>query len=295
MCAARRLLRAPFFERCIIQKRVGLRRKNSAGKSGRLQRVHRYLFDFTAVQFADDIEKAIHIHRLGQAIFDRLLNKRMIGHRQITGGKRFSARVHLGIRGVEEIIGAHPDDGSRDTFSGAHPFEQKRTLQIPSPTRRKHRRGQKRLDQNIACRVGMQIAKHFIKRKTVLRSEGQNDGFFVGCRLQFKTKSAAESFAEGQSPGPIDAAAKGRMNDKLHASALIKESLRYYAGLGWHGAQHLLAFLYIVHNLRLVRIQIFAQLCDGCGELAGAARRFTQPEGKRGGWPLASATRTMPG
>ena len=43
--------------------------------------------------------------------------------------------------------------------------------------------------------------------------------------LQFKIERAAESLAQRQSPGLIDATAEGRMNDELHPAAFVEEAL----------------------------------------------------------------------
>ncbi len=60
----------------------------------------------------------------------------------------------------------------------------------------------------------------------------------IGCgSLQFEVKAAAESLAQRQSPGLVDAATKRRMQNKLHASALIEKPFRDDSGQCWHSSQ----------------------------------------------------------
>ena len=43
-------------------------------------------------------------------------------------------------------------------------------------------------------------------------------------RLQFEVEGAAEALAQRQSPGLVDASAKRRVNDELHAAGFIEET-----------------------------------------------------------------------
>ena len=52
----------------------------------------------------------------------------------------------------------------------------------------------------------------------------QHDGIFGGGSLQFEIEFATETFAQSQAPGAIQTAAKGRMNDQLHAATVVEET-----------------------------------------------------------------------
>ena len=67
--------------------------------------------------------------------------------------------------------------------------------------------------------------KYFIERKTVGWTKRKHYGIFGGGRLQLKIKLAAKALAERQTPGAIEAAAKGRMQHELHAATIVKEAL----------------------------------------------------------------------
>ena len=55
----------------------------------------------------------------------------------------------------------------------------------------------------------------------------EDDVVFSRGRLQLEIELAAEPFAQRQAPGAIDAAAKRRMDDELHAADLVEEALEY--------------------------------------------------------------------
>ncbi len=59
----------------------------------------------------------------------------------------------------------------------------------------------------------------------MLRPERQHDGLFVGRGLQLEAEPDAEALAQGQAERAVDAAAKRRVHDELHAAALVEESL----------------------------------------------------------------------
>ena len=122
-------------------------------------------------------------------------------------------------------------------------------------------------------------------------------------RLQFEVELAAETLAQRQSPGPIDAAAEGRVDDELHAARFVEEALeddrlprRQTAERGGGGGQ-------IVDELfgggcadadflgeptpggrsggvgLEARRDFGAQARDGSRKLVGSARRLAEPEG----------------
>ncbi len=57
-------------------------------------------------------------------------------------------------------------------------------------------------------------------------------------RLQLEVERAAEALAQRQSPRFVDPPAERRMDDELHAAALIEEALGDDGGLRGHGAEH---------------------------------------------------------
>ena len=100
------------------------------------------------------------------------------------------------------------------------------------------RPGEYGLLQNFSHGFWLQEAKDVSQGKAVLLGERDVEAVIGGSRLEFEIETAAETFAQGQSPGLVDACAKRRMNDELHAAAFIEEALRDDRLLGGYGAQH---------------------------------------------------------
>ena len=73
----------------------------------------------------------------------------------------------------------------------------------------------------------------------------------VGCSsLQFEIEAAAETLAQRQTPGFVDARAKRRMNDQLHAAAFIEEALGNDCALRGNGPENSPAFENVLNGLR---------------------------------------------
>ena len=75
------------------------------------------------------------------------------------------------------------------------------------------------------------------EREAVLLGEGDVDAVVGGGGLEFEVEAAAEALAEGQAPGFVEAAAEGRVEDELLASAFVEEALGDEGGFGGDGAE----------------------------------------------------------
>ena len=58
----------------------------------------------------------------------------------------------------------------------------------------------------------------------MLVAEREDEAVVRGRGLQFEVERPAETLAQGETPGAVDARAERRMNDKLHAAAFIEKS-----------------------------------------------------------------------
>ena len=76
------------------------------------------------------------------------------------------------------------------------------------------------------------------ERKAVLLGERDVDAVVGGGRLKLEIEAAAEALAQGEAPGLVDAAAEGRVQDELHAAALVEEALGDDGRLGGDGAEN---------------------------------------------------------
>src|SRR5208283_5887170 len=121
-------------------------------------------------------------------------------------------------------------------------------------------------------------------------------------RLQLKIELAAIALTQRQAPGAVDAAAKRRMDDELHAAGLVEEALQHHRILRRHAAERRNGGGEILDKLlrggRLdaddiyqpgqrslagwigaqPRPNVAPQARDRGGQLVGAARRLAQPE-----------------
>src|SRR5208337_5678977 len=93
---------------------------------------------------------------------------------------------------------------------------------IPPPARLKNRRSERRLFQDRRHGLGMEELKNVGQREAMLLGQRDVQSVVGGRCLQFEIEAAAEALAQRQSPGFVDAAAKGRVDDQLHPSALIE-------------------------------------------------------------------------
>ena len=70
----------------------------------------------------------------------------------------------------------------------------------------------------------MQEMKNIGQRETVLLGQSDVQSVVGGRGLQFEVEAAAETLAQRQSPGLVDASAEGRVDNQLHPAALVEES-----------------------------------------------------------------------
>src|SRR5207249_503371 len=121
---------------------------------------------------------------------------------------------------------------------------------------------------------GIEITCDLLERETVCRRQREHDIVFGRRRLQLEIELAAEPLAQRQSPGPIDAAAKGRMDDELHAADFVEETLEHDRVLRREAAQRRKARGKVLHQLTRRRL--------GDADLVGEAL-----QGTRAAWILA--------
>ena len=100
-------VRAPLFERGVIQERVRPRVDNLVRQQRRLGRIARHAADAALVNARQDLHETRQVHRLLQAILDGLRDQRVIGDLAIAGNV-LEARGRIGKGRREQIVGAHP-------------------------------------------------------------------------------------------------------------------------------------------------------------------------------------------
>ncbi len=149
----------------------------------------------------------------------------MIGNGERSWREILGTGQHLRERRHQRVVGTDARQECRHFLAAIEALHQQRSLCIPTPTRFELTAGDAGLHQQIAHAGGREVGEHFRERETRSRSERQQDRLFGCCRFQLETKSAAEAFAQRETPGAVDARAERRMNDELHAAAVIEETL----------------------------------------------------------------------
>ena len=77
-----------------------------------------------------------------------------------------------------------------------------------------------------------------LQGKAVLLGERDVETVVSGGGLQFKVEAATEALAQGESPGLVDTAAEGCVQDELHAAAFVEEAFGDDAGESWNRAEN---------------------------------------------------------
>src|ERR1051325_9453480 len=95
----------------------------------------------------------------------------------------------------------------------------------------------------------MQIADDFLEREAVRLGQRDDDVVLGRGRLELEVELAAEALAERQPPTAVDAAAKGGVDDQLHAAGFVEEALEYDRLLRRKAAKRAMAGVQIVNEL----------------------------------------------
>ena len=134
------------------------------------------------------------------------------------------ARRDLREDGGHQIIALNALDVRRDLLAALEPQQRERAVGVPAPACAKDGRGQRRLLENFFDRLHLEVVKYVTERKAVLLSERDVQPVVGCCCLQLEIEGSAEALAQGKSPGLVHTPSERRMQDKLHAAALIEEA-----------------------------------------------------------------------
>ena len=194
-------------ERRVVEKGVGSRRQ-------RLERERRWLGQIAA----DDLDVArlealeqplqpVDVHRLVQAVGDRLIGQRMVRDLALAD-QILGAGDLVGEDRRDQVFRLHAQELRRHLLAAAKARQRERHAGDPAPARREHRRVEHRLDEDLPDAGGMEIARDVAELEAVRGGQRQHDIVLGRRRLQFEVELAAEALAQRQAPGAIDAAAE---------------------------------------------------------------------------------------
>ena len=171
---------------------------------------------------------------------------------------------------------------------------------VPAPVGREHGRCQQRLGDRFPDAGRFQVTGRVFQGETVDCAQGNNDAVVQGRGLQFKIELAAETFAQGQPPGAVDAGPVRAVQHQVLIPGLVKEPLEYDvlpgrdASQGGAGARQVVGqlagsrFVQLqlvnqpavcgVHSFGQLFIDGAAQARDRVAEFIRPARRLAEPE-----------------
>ena len=150
----------------------------------------------------------------------------------------FEAGSGVGKNGCEQIVRAHALNLRWNFFSILKTEQRERAVRVPPPACGEDRRVERRLFQNRLHSCRLQKVEDISQRKTMLLSQRDVQTVVRSRGLQLEVKADAETLAQSQSPGFIDAAAERGVNYQLHSAAFVEEAFRNHSCLSWHCAQH---------------------------------------------------------
>ena len=227
----------PLFERRIVEKRVRSCAEDLVGEDRGLRRVARHELHFAAMDPSEHGVEAIEIHRLFEAITNRLRDERVIGNLTVAGDV-LEARGGIGEDRRQQIRGEHPLHLRRELPSASRTRDRERNRRVPPPPRLEDRRVEKRLHEHVPGRLGVQVAEHVRERERMLRPEREHQTVFGRRGLQLEVELTAEALAQRKAPRFRDAAAERRVQDELHATRLVEEPLEDERLLRGNHAEH---------------------------------------------------------
>ncbi len=209
-------------------------------------------------------------------VLHHLFDQRVIGDLNIAVDV-FTAGGHLGKNGSQQVVALDPLNVRRNLLAVAKAEQRKRAVGVPAEAGGEQRRtGEHGLLQDLLDRLRLKEVEDVGERKAVLLGKRDVDAVIGGRGLQLKVEAAAETLAQGQAPSAVDARAKGRVDDKLHAAALVKEALGDDAALRRHRSENGAALGDVFRNL-LQRVGVETYLADICTSRCSALGSRGQP------------------
>ena len=232
-------LRAPLLERRVVEERVRPGVERLLRERRRFGDVASEQCQLSGAHAAQQILEMRQVHRLFEAVGERLLDQRMIGHLAIAG-EVLGAGELIGKHHRHQVVGVHALELRRHAASAAVAQHRQRAVRVPAPAHAPHRRVEQRLHQHVAHGLGVEVGEHLLEREAVGDAERQHDGVLGGGGLQLEVELAAEALAQREAPGAVEPAAVRRVQHQLHAAALVEEALEHQRLLRRHHAERAL-------------------------------------------------------
>ncbi len=189
------------------------------------------------------------VHGLVQAVPDGLGDQGMVRHLPVARDV-LQARDLVGEHLGDEVLGDRPLYLRRHSVPAPAPQHGQGDRRVPAPAHLEHGRVEEGLDQDLPDGLCVEIAEDVVEGETVCGAQGQDDGILVRRSLQLEVEGPAETLAQGQSPGPVDAASEGTVEHEVHIAGLVEEPFRHQVLLGRDHAEGRLGRAKVLRDLR---------------------------------------------
>ena len=163
-------LRPALLERGVVEECVRPCVEHLMTHGGRLGRVARDQRELATIHALQHALQPREIHRLEQAIGNRLIHQRVVGDLAITH-QVLRARELIGEDGRDQVFGLHTLQRGRHLPAAAEAQHRERPRRVPTPARPEHRRVEHRLHEEMLRRRWLEILEHVLERETVLRPQ----------------------------------------------------------------------------------------------------------------------------
>ena len=190
----------------------------------------------------EDLAKAVDVHGLVHDVFHHLFDEGVVGDLDVALDV-FKAGGYVGEDGGEKIVAPHALNLRRNFLAVLKAEKGEGAVGVPAEAGGEDgRAGEYGLLKDVFDGLGLEEVEDIGEREAVLLGERDADAIIGGRGLELEVEAAAEAFAKGESPGAVDACAEGRVDDELHAAALVEEALGDDGALGGDGAEDGAAF-----------------------------------------------------
>ena len=283
---------AAFLEGGVVEEGVRVGVQDLVAERGRLGGVDGMRRDGPILDAGDQIAQAVEVHRLVEAVADRLVHQRMVRDPDIAA-QVLGARHLIGEDRSQQIIGPHPEDRRRHLLPAREAENGERARRVPAPARAEHRRRQHCLRQHLLHRRRLQEAEDDFEGEAVLLGQRDHQAVVGGGRLQLDVEAAAEALPERKAPRAVDPRAERRVQHQLHPAALVEEALGHHRPVRRHGAQWTRAGADVGDRLlgtRTVETALLDEKRDRVGVAGSFVRSATRAIARR-----PASTRTVAG
>ena len=177
--------------------------------------------------------EALDVHRLGEAVVQRLAHERVIG--DLDGTRR--GVVLAGGEGREdgghEVVRLHALDVERVEPAALAAQHGERPVEVPAPAGGEHRAAEHGLGHGGLHARRAKERGHVLQRERVLGAERQQHGVVAGSCLQLEVERQAELLAQPEAERPVDSGAERGVDDQLHAARPRRRTARRRCRRGW--------------------------------------------------------------